>query len=204
LDQLKPARFIEPSSPVLRSEPPTGREWLHEVKHDGWRAPLNLHDGTPRIYSKRGLELTCRFRSIADAVARLPAKSLILDAELVACDAEGKPSSGELMSGARRGCCAYVFDLLQDDDEMHTAAPLEYRRARLRKLLKRARLDALRFWDDFDDPVPLLDACARHGLEGIVSKLREDRHRSGTNRGWIKVKTAEWKAGNSERWRMFE
>jgi bifunctional non-homologous end joining protein LigD len=157
-----------------------------------------VHYGTPRIYSKRGVELTCRFRSIADAVALLPANSLILDAELVACDAEGKPSFGELMSGVRHGCCAYVFDLLQDDDEMHTAAPLEYRRARLRKLLKRARLDALRFSDDFDDPVPLLDACARHGLEGIVSKLREDRYRSGTNRGWVKVKTAEWKAGNSE------
>ena len=126
---------------------------MHEVKHDGWRAQLHLHDGTPRIYSKRGVDLTCRFRPIADAIARLPAKSLILDAELVACDAEGKPSFGALMSGPRHGCCAYVFDLMQDDAEMHTAAPLDYRRARLRKLLKRAKLDALRFSDDFDDPV---------------------------------------------------
>ena len=29
--------FIEPSAPVLGREPPIGREWIHEVKHDGWR-----------------------------------------------------------------------------------------------------------------------------------------------------------------------
>ncbi len=196
--------FIEPSAPVLRREPPTGSAWLHEVKHDGWRAQLHLQDGRARIFSKRGVELTCRFRSIAEAVSLLPAKALILDAELVACDANGQPSFGELMSGARHGCCAYVFDLMHDGAGMHTAAPLEYRRARLRKLLKRAKLDALRFSDDFDDPVELLTACARHRLEGIVSKLREDRYRSGTNRGWIKVKTVQWREANRERYKLFE
>lgn len=70
------------------------------------------------------------------------------------------------MSGAPHGCCAYVFDLMQDDAGMHTAAPLEYRRALLRRLLKRARIDALRFSDEFADPLTLLDACAKHGLEG--------------------------------------
>ncbi len=196
-------RFIEPSAPVLRREPPSGREWLHEVKHDGWRAQLHLDAGRARIYSKRGADLTCRFRSIADAVARLPASSLILDAELIACDANGQPSFGALMSGAPHGCCAYVFDLMHDDDGAHLAAPLEYRRHLLRKLLKRARIDALRFSEAFDDPQALLAACAKHGLEGIVSKLREDRYRSGTNRGWIKVKTGEWRAANRQRWELF-
>lgn len=196
-------RFIEPSAPVLRPEPPTGGEWLHEVKHDGWRAQLHLDAGKATIYSRRGVDLTCRFRAVADAVAKLPVRYTILDAELVACNPDGTPSFGALMSGARHGCCAYVFDLMQDDDGMHTAAPLEYRRHLLSKLLKRANSDLLRFSDAFDDPVALLRACAAHGLEGIVSKLREDKYRSGTNRSWIKVKTAEWREANRERWEMF-
>ena len=56
----------------------------------------------------------------------------------------------------------------------------------------------------FDDPLALLAACEEHGLEGIVSKLREDRYRSGKNAGWIKVKTAAWRAANRERHKLFE
>jgi ATP-dependent DNA ligase len=49
-----------------------------------------------------------------------------------------------------------------------------------------------------------LKACEKHGLEGIVSKLREDQYRSGPNHGWIKVKTATWRAANRERYKLFE
>jgi ATP-dependent DNA ligase len=53
-------------------------------------------------------------------------------------------------------------------------------------------------------PWHLLAACDKHGLEGIVSKLRNDRYRSGKNRGWIKVKTATWREANRDRFEMFE
>jgi ATP-dependent DNA ligase len=49
-----------------------------------------------------------------------------------------------------------------------------------------------------------LAACARRGLEGIVSKRRNAPYRSGVRSGWIKVKTATWRAANWERWRLFE
>lgn len=140
--------FIEPSAPHPSARAAHRSRVAARVKHDGWRAQLHLDNGRARILSKRRKELSCRFRSIAAAAARLPAKSLILDAELGACDANGRPSFGELMSGAPHGCCAYIFDLMRDDSEDHTVAPLEYRRARLRKLLKRASIDALRFSDD--------------------------------------------------------
>ncbi len=55
----------------------------------------------------------------------------------------------------------------------------------------------------FEDPLKLLAACEKHGLEGIVCKLREDRYRSGKNSGWIKVKTAAWRAANNDRREMF-
>jgi bifunctional non-homologous end joining protein LigD len=51
---LKRTAFIVPSAPVLKRAPPSGPEWLHEVKHDGWRAQLHRHDAGATILSKSG------------------------------------------------------------------------------------------------------------------------------------------------------
>jgi bifunctional non-homologous end joining protein LigD len=56
----------------------------------------------------------------------------------------------------------------------------------------------------FDDPQALLAACEKHGLEGIVSKRRGDPYRPGSKSGWVKVKTATWRARNRERYKLFE
>jgi hypothetical protein len=53
---LKRTAFIVPSAPVLKRAPPSGPEWLHEVKHDGWRAQLPRHDAGGAI-----LSITARF-----------------------------------------------------------------------------------------------------------------------------------------------
>ena len=86
---------------------------------------------------------------------------------------------------------------------MLTVAPLEERRYLLRRLLKRADRDALRLSETFDDPHALLAACEKHSLEGIVSKRRDEPYRSPKS-GWIKVKTATWRAANRERYKLFE
>jgi bifunctional non-homologous end joining protein LigD len=82
--------------------------------------------------------------------------------------------------------------------------PLEERRARLHQLLCGADGDLLRFSESFDDPDKLLAAAVELGLEGIVSKKRDQPYRSGKNTGWIKVKTAAWREANRDRWEMFE
>jgi bifunctional non-homologous end joining protein LigD len=192
-------RFIEPAAPVPRTEPPTGPEWLHEVKHDGWRAQLHIRDRRATIFGKNGGDLTRRFRAIAAAVDRLPVASAIIDAELVACNADGTPNFYAMMRGAPDGCCAYCFDMMEFDGRSLVVAPLEERRYLLRKLLKRAGIDGLRLSEVFDDPRALLAACEKHGLEGIVSKRRGDPYRHGANSGWVKVKTAAWRAANQER-----
>jgi bifunctional non-homologous end joining protein LigD len=81
------------------------------------------------------------------------------------------------------------------------------RRAQLEAVLKRAGSTGsrlIRFSESFSDAEALLAECARRGLEGIVSKRRDAPYRSGLRSGWIKVKTATWRAANRERWRLFE
>ena len=201
---LRKIPFIAPSLPVLRREPPDGPEWLHEVKHDGWRAQLHLTDGKVAIFGKNGGDLTQRFRSIAAAVAALPVESVVLDAELVACDPDGTRNFYAMLGGAKDGCCAYCFDLLVLEGQSRVGAPLEERRGLLRRVMRRARRDTLRLSEAFDDPHDLLAACERHGLEGIVSKRRDAPYVSGSRSGWIKVKTATWRAVNRERYKLFE
>jgi ATP-dependent DNA ligase len=78
------------------------------------------------------------------------------------------------------------------------------RRQMLNRVIGRGKSGTLRFSHEFDDPLALLAACEKQGLEGIVSRLRDDCYRSGTNGGWITVKTATWREANRERYELFE
>ena len=199
---LKRTAFIVPSAPVLKKTPPSGPEWLHELKHDGWRAQLHRQAGGAAILSRNGKDITARFAVIRKAMLGLPA--CIIDAELVGCDADGIPDFHALTTGNAHGCCAWCFDLMMIDGKDVRAEPLERRRSRLEQLLAGADQDLLRFSEAFDDPEKLLAAALELGLEGIVSKKRDQPYRSGKNVGWIKVKTAAWREANRDRWEMFE
>ena len=199
---LRKNTFIVPSAPVLKKSPPLGPEWLHEVKHDGWRAQLHRSSTEAVVLSRRGKELSGRFAAIRKAMLGLP--PCIIDAELVGCDADGIPDFHALTTGNAHGCCAWCFDLMMIDGKDVRAEPLEERRARLEVLLAGADQDLLRLSEAFDDAEKLLAAAMKLGLEGIVSKRREQPYRSGPNSGWVKVKTAAWREANRDRWEMFQ
>jgi bifunctional non-homologous end joining protein LigD len=90
---LKRNPFVPPSAPVLRSEPPTGPEWIHEVKFDGFRVQLHKDGDDATIYSRNGHDLTRRYPDLRDALISLPCNKAIIDAELTACDAPADPIS---------------------------------------------------------------------------------------------------------------
>ena len=198
---LKRTAFIVPSAPVLKRAPPSGPEWLHEVKHDGWRTQLHRSSAGAVVLSRRGKDLSGRFPVIRKALIALP--PCIIDAELVGCDADGMPDFHALTTGNSHGCCAWCFDLMMVDGKDVRHEPLEERRSRLEALLAAGDQDLLRLSESFDDPVKLLEAAVKLGLEGIVSKRREQSYRSGPNSGWVKVKTAAWREANRDRWEMF-
>jgi bifunctional non-homologous end joining protein LigD len=194
--------FVVPSAPVLKKSPPVGPEWLHEVKQDGWRAQLYRTFAGAVVLSRNGKDISGRFAVIRKAMLGLP--PCIIDAELVGCDADGIPDFHALTTGNNRGCCAWCFDLMMIDGKDVRSEPLEQRRERLQGLLAGADGDFLRLSESFDDPVKLLEAAVKLGLEGVVSKRRDQPYKSGPNSGWVKVKTAAWREANHDRWEMFE
>lgn len=196
--------FIPISSPKLRPAPPTGPEWLHEIKFDGVRIQLHKAGGAVRLYSRNGKDFTDRFPSIAAAVRRLKANQAVIDGELVVCDGSDRPDFYALMRRRTSGLCVWCFDLLSLNDRDLRGLPLQHRRAKLEALLRKTEDDTLRLSQSFENGEKLLAAAAQQGLEGIVSKRRESVYVAGPNCGWIKVKTAEWRAANRERYKLFE
>ena len=195
--------FIIPSVPVLRQSPPSGPAWRHEIKFDGWRGQFHKDGDQTVVFSRNGRDLSRRFPTIRDSMLCLPARSAIIDAELVACNTEGMPDFRALMAGAKN-VCAWCFDLMELDGIDLRPQPLAERRVRLRHLLMKADEDRLRYSDDFGDPVKLLKVADEMRLEGIVSKRADQPYRSGKTLGWVKVKCASWREANRERYKTFE
>ena len=133
------------------------------MKFDGWRAQLHLAGDDVVIYTRNGNDVTRRFRPIAAAIGALPARSAIIDAEIVVCDDDDRPSFGALMAGKQTALCAWCFDLMGLDSHDLRSEPLDNRRERLRQLLIDADNHVLRFSDDFLDPEKLLGAARTHG-----------------------------------------
>jgi bifunctional non-homologous end joining protein LigD len=81
--------FVDPCIPSLAHKPPSGPDWVHEVKHDGYRLIVRRDRATVRLFTRRGYDWTDRYPAIAAAAAKLKAKSFTLDGEAVVCGEDG-------------------------------------------------------------------------------------------------------------------
>ena len=177
---------------------------MHEIKFDDWRLQLHKDGDSATLFSRRGNDLTKRFRDVRDAVIALPRRSAIIDAEVVCCDSDGKPDFTALMARSTQNLCCWCFDLLSLDGRDLRGKPLTARKALLRGLLIAADDDTLRYSDEFEDAEKLVAVAEKMGLEGIVSKKSDQSYVSGKNAGWIKVKTSAWRAANKDRFELFD
>jgi bifunctional non-homologous end joining protein LigD len=188
-----PAGFIAPCLPTSASQPPSGEPWLHEIKHDGFRVIARKDGDRVRLYSRPGNDLTKRFPLIVEALARLRARSCIIDGEAVACGDDGIASFDRIRYRRHdAGVFLYAFDLVELDGDDLRRDPLVVRKATLASVLARAA-PGLRFnehLDQKDGPMVFAHAC-KLGLEGIVSKRKDSRYRSGRSPDWIKSKNPD-------------
>ena len=197
--------FIEPCLPTLRRSPPKGAGWAHEVKFDGYRIQLHKRGPEAVVYSKNGMDFSARFPAMVPVVHALPVKSAIIDGEIVAENAKGMPEFYALHArrAAADALMMWAFDLLELNGANLRSLPLSKRRQKLERLVVKAGVAPLRFSVAFDDPEKLLDAYAKHQLEGIVSKRTDRPYVSGTTTSWIKVKCQACREANRELFKLF-
>jgi bifunctional non-homologous end joining protein LigD len=96
-------RLIPPCLPTLVKKPPSGPEWLHEVKWDGYRFVCYLQGRKVRMMTRNALDWSSNFPAIVDAVQKLPADAAIIDGEAVTLDDKGVSHFGSLQQGVREG-----------------------------------------------------------------------------------------------------
>ena len=126
--------FIEPQLPPLVDQPPEGADWIHELKHDGYRTLLATSRGTAVAYTRNGHDWTDQYPGIVAAAARLRCKSAMLDGEVIVQDARGASDFEALQSALRRRGAPlifYAFDLLHLDGRDCRNEPLLERRRKL-------------------------------------------------------------------------
>jgi bifunctional non-homologous end joining protein LigD len=190
-------RFVEPQLAKLVEQPPAGSGWAHEVKFDGYRLQLRVESGKAVLRTRKGLDWTKKFASIAEQAKALP--DCLIDGEAVALDRRGVPDFGALQDALSEGksdaLVFFAFDLLFTDfgkgGEDWRGLPLSERKARLADLLDglKGKRQALRYVEHFETSgTAVLESASRMGFEGIISKELDAPYRSGRVGSWVKTK----------------
>ncbi len=186
--------FVPPALAELAARPPDGTNYVHEIKFDGYRMQARLDRGKVTLKTRNGLDWTARFRSVAAAVAGLPATTALIDGEIVVLDENGVSDFSALQSALKEGRAGsfiyYVFDLLHLDGRDLAAETLIERKAQLEVLLAEGPSNpVLRMSEHLSERGSVVfDHACRMGLEGIVSKKIDAPYRSGRTRDWLKSK----------------
>ncbi|HEY9776519.1 MAG TPA: non-homologous end-joining DNA ligase [Planktothrix sp.] len=206
LDKAKTAKFprcYEPMLAALSEGPFNLKGWVYEPKLDGIRAISYLHDGDVELQSRRGLDLTTQYPSLARALASIK-ENVVLDGEIVALDESGRPSFQllqkrlNLTRGAdikhaeqKRPIIYYVFDILHWNNKDLRGLPLAQRKEILHQVV--VPTGPVRLVESFSDDGDLAyKACIEHGLEGIVGKRLDSPYESGKRSpNWLKVKPTQ-------------
>ncbi len=185
--------FISPQLATLVPEAPSGDDWLHELKFDGYRMVCHLHRGKAHFWSRNQKDWTEKFPNLSKALKALPATAAILDGEVVVVDKAGRSSFQKLQQSMKGGAATFVFqifDLIYLDGYNLTRVPLRERKALLEELLAGVNAKGpLRYSDHVvGNGAQFFEQACEYGLEGIVSKLADSVYESTRTRSWLKVK----------------
>jgi bifunctional non-homologous end joining protein LigD len=193
----KPPAFTPPQLATLVDSVPTGNDWLHEIKFDGYRALLSAAGANVRVFTRTGLDWTEKFTPLVQAIAALDLPPALIDGEITAPDASGNPSFSALQAELKRGhgeqgaetrLDFHAFDLLRLDGE---------NLSQLSNIERKERLEALLI--DAQPPIHVADhvigageklyrAMCESGMEGIISKRVDAPYRGTRTKSWVKVK----------------
>ncbi|MDN5003888.1 RNA ligase family protein [Bradyrhizobium sp. GCM10027634] len=176
--------------PTVAKTVPTGPDYLHEVKYDGYRLLVIRDNDRVRLITRGGNDWTKRFPWIVEAALKNRTKQFAIDGEAVVLGVDGVSDFNALHSRKHdHEVQLYAFDVLAMDGDDLRPLPLHLRKTNLERLLAR-RPDGI-FVAPFevgDIGSDLFGAACRMGLEGLVSKHRDRPYRGGRQKHWVKVK----------------
>jgi bifunctional non-homologous end joining protein LigD len=192
--------FIPPQLAKPCTNPPTGDDWIHELKLDGYRIQMQIRPPTSSgksrvtLLTRKGLDWTHRMPDLARAAEQLHVDSAVLDGEVVVLDEKGGTSFSDLQAafqdGEKTDLTYFAFDLLHLDGHKLRDLPLLERKKFLVKLIASLPGNSpIHLSEHFDSDGPQIfrKACGL-GAEGIISKSASAPYTSTRGNTWLKAK----------------
>jgi ATP-dependent DNA ligase len=179
--------------PTRAAAVPSGPDWLHEIKYDGYRLRLERDGDRVRLITKGGYDWTKRYPRIVEAARKNRHSHFVIDGEAIVRGVDGYSDFNALHANRHDEAVELIaFDVLVLDGDDVRKLPLSMRKANLQRLLSR-RSEGI-FNSDFErgeiGPDLFRKAC-EFGLEGLVSKRADRPYRGGRSKDWIKVKNRQ-------------
>jgi bifunctional non-homologous end joining protein LigD len=192
---------IDPMLATAVTQPPSGSQWLYEVKWDGVRALCRIQNGALTIESRRRNRCEQQYPELAGLPQQVRAKNAWLDGEICVLDENGRarfeliqPRISANPNAVNRlvetnPATLYLFDALYVDGYDLRNVPLEHRKRVLQTLVSPTA--QIRISEAFEtDGAQMFEAALKLGLEGVIAKDRSSRYESRRSRSWLKVKTS--------------
>ena len=185
-------RFRPVELATLVDQVPEGRDWLHEMKYDGYRSLIALAGERVRCYTRNGKDWTTRFAGIAEAARKLAVKSALIDGEVVAFGPKGGTDFSSLQKALKEGgeISFFAFDLLALDGDDLTGLPLTERKEKLRALIaSQPASSAIQYSEHVrGSGEQVLQKLCAAGHEGIVAKQAGSTYTGRRSKTWLKIK----------------
>ncbi|HEY2146565.1 MAG TPA: non-homologous end-joining DNA ligase [Pirellulales bacterium] len=183
--------FVPPQLSQLVEKPPSGPQWVHEIKLDGFRMAARIDNGRVQLLTRTGLDWTAKYPSAAAALANVNVKTAYLDGELCGVDEAGLPSFAHTQAATdgERGVHVvyYAFDLLHIGGWDISSLQLLERKALLEPLV--AKKPGLQFnGHEAGDGELIRQHAGKLGCAGVVSKTSDTPYAPGNRGLWRKAK----------------
>ena len=187
--------FFEPQLATLVKAPPSGDDYVYEIKYDGYRMLCRVDRQDVRLFSRTGNDWTERLRPLADGIAAMDLGAGWLDGEVVAFDENGVSDFGRLQNMLDRKIAREVkyavFDVpFWGGDDLRDMAFIE-RAEYLKGLLGAVKgpiiLSTVVELNGAGAAAALVRQACEMGMEGLIGKRRDAPYRSGRTNTWIKL-----------------
>jgi bifunctional non-homologous end joining protein LigD len=192
---------FRPMMAELGAKPFDDPAWVFEPKLDGVRALVYVEMNSVRLVSRTGRDQTSQYPELRRIFERVTAENAVLDGEIVAFDAQGRPSFQRLQQRMNLASASdierirrevpvqlFVFDILWLDGADLTKLPLTERRERLEEVVVRGKgIDVTLVVPEHG--TVLWESAKERGLEGVIAKRAASRYQPGRRSpDWKKMK----------------
>jgi bifunctional non-homologous end joining protein LigD len=187
---------LSPQLATLTSTVPTGRDWIYEIKFDGYRILTRIENGTATLLTRRGHDWSAKMPALVERLGALGVDSAWLDGEIVVADNNGVPNFNALQNALDRSRSDaiqyFLFDLPFFEGYDLRQVPLGERRRLLKTLLDAKGNEQVRFSDDFEgDGATILESACSMKLEGVIAKRADAPYVSQRSTTWLKLKCTQ-------------